>query len=206
MLKNLKSSKEGNTIPVVVYTGKELTKAEVKNLQKFTDSILIKGASSPELLLDEVTLFIHYDQNNLSNRQKKIMTDLHDPKHVLKNKKILLVDDDTRNSYALSKALTDSGMKVIVAENGKMAIDKIEQENDIDIVLMDVMMPVMDGYEATTRIRENSAFRNLPIISLTAKAMPEDKAKSLEAGANDYLTKPVNIDKLINLLRLWLYQ
>ena len=206
ILKKFKSSQEANNMPVVVYTGKELSKTEVKELHKFTDSIVIKGASSPELLLDEVSLFLHSDESKLSTRQKKIMAELHHPKHVLKDKKVLVVDDDGRNSYALSKALSDSGMKVVVADHGKMAIEKLEQEKDIDIVLMDVMMPIMDGYEATTRIRKNAAYKNLPIISLTAKAMPEDKAKSLEAGANDYLTKPVNIDKLLNIVRLWLYQ
>ncbi|QED37382.1 HAMP domain-containing protein [Antarcticibacterium arcticum] len=206
ILKKLKSGQEEVKMPVVVYTGKELTKTEIKNLYKFTDSIVIKGASTPEVLLDEVSLFIHSDESKLSSKQKKIMTDLHHPKHVLKGKKVLLVDDDGRNSYALSKALDEAGMKVVVAENGKIAIEKLEKEKDIDIVLMDVMMPVMDGYEATMKIRENAAYKNLPIISLTAKAMPEDKAKSLEAGANDYLTKPVNIDKLLNIVRLWLYQ
>ncbi|HSP11076.1 MAG TPA: HAMP domain-containing protein [Salegentibacter sp.] len=206
VLKKFKLNQKASNIPVVIYTGKDLTKKELKELHKFSDSILIKGASSPELLLDEVSLFLHSDESKLSTRQKKIMADLHDPKHVLKDKKVLLVDDDGRNSYALSKALSDSGMKVILAENGKMAIEKLEQEKDIDIVLMDVMMPVMDGYEATTEIRNNAAYKNLPIISLTAKAMPEDQAKSLEAGANDYLTKPVNIEKLLNIVQLWLHQ
>ncbi|WP_081211086.1 HAMP domain-containing protein [Salegentibacter sediminis] len=206
VLKKLKSNPKAYNTPVIVYTGRELTKTEEKELYKFTDSVLIKGASTPEVLLDEVSLFIHFDESKLSSRQKKIMTDIHNPKHLLKDKKVLLVDDDKRNSYALSKALIDSGMKVIVAENGKIATEKLEQEKDIDIVLMDVMMPVMDGYEATTKIRENPDYNNLPIISLTAKAMPEDKAKSLEAGANDYLTKPVNIEKLLNIVQLWLHQ
>ncbi|MGY5846832.1 HAMP domain-containing protein [Salegentibacter sp. HM20] len=206
ILKKLESDKKTSTMPVVVYTGKELTKTEMKELQKFTDSILIKGASSPEMLLEEVSLFIHFDESKLSSEQKKIMADLHDPKHVLKDIKVLLVDDDNRNSYALSKALVDVGMEVVLAENGKVAIEKLEEDADIEIVLMDVMMPVMDGYEATSKIRQNTAFKNLPIISLTAKAMPEDKAKSLEAGANDYLTKPVNIEKLLNILQLWLHQ
>ena len=191
---------------MVVYTAKDLSKKEVKLLQSFTDSILIKGATSPEQLLDEVSLLLHSDENKFSNRQKKVMADLHDPKHLLQGKKVLLVDDDARNSYALSKALADSGTKVIIAENGKIAIEKLEKEKDIDIVLMDVMMPVMDGYEATAKIRENPGFEKLPIISLTAKAMPEDKAKSFEAGANDYLTKPVDITKLLSLMHLWLYQ
>ncbi|HSI70301.1 MAG TPA: response regulator, partial [Gillisia sp.] len=208
ILKRLKSTQKdkANNMPVIVYTGKELTKSEVKELNKFTDSILIKGASSPEHLLDEVSLFLHSDESKLSTRQKRVMDDLHNPKRLLKDKKVLLVDDDGRNSYALSKALYDSGMKVIIADNGKMAIEKLEEEKDIDIVLMDVMMPVMDGYKATTKIRQNPRYKNLPIISLTAKAMPEDKAKCLEAGANDYLTKPVNIDKLLNIVQLWLHQ
>jgi CheY-like chemotaxis protein len=205
VLKKLKTL-ENDNIPVVVYTGKDLTKKEVKELQKFADSILLKGVSSPELLLDEVSLFLHSDESKFSTRQKKVMADLHNPKHVLKGKKVLLVDDDGRNSYALSKALYDSGMTVIIAENGKVAIEKLEEEKDIDIVLMDVMMPVMDGYKAMTKIRENPAYKNLPIISLTAKAMPEDKAKCIEAGANDYLTKPVNIEKLLNIVQLWLHQ
>ena len=206
ILKELKASRKAENLPVVVYTGQDLTKSQLKELHKFTDSILIKGASTPEKLLDEVSLFLHSDQSKLSTRQKKIMVDLHDPKHVLKDKKVLLVDDDNRNSYALSKALAEAGMDVIVAENGKIAIQKLEKEKNIDIVLMDVMMPVMDGYEATTIIRQNPVYKKLPIISLTAKAMPEDKAKSLEAGANDYLTKPVNIEKLLDIVRLWLYQ
>ena len=176
---------------IIVYAGKEVSKKEMKVLSAFTEKILIKTAATPELLLDEVSLFLHSALSQFSPDQKKIMKELHDPKRVLKNRKLLLVDDDERNSYALSKALTDSGMKIVVAENGKMAIDKLEKEKDIDIVLMDVMMPIMDGYEATTRIRKNPAFNDLPIISLTAKAMPEDRAKSLEAGANDYLPKPI---------------
>ena len=206
VLKKIKSGQMNNSMPVVVYTGKELTTSEVKEIHKFTDSILIKGASSPELLLDEISLFMHSDESKLSTRQKEIIAELHHPKHVLKGKKVLVVDDDVRNSYALTKALSDSGMKVVVAKNGKLAIEKLEQEKGIDIVLMDVMMPVMNGYEATREIRKNKAYKDLPIISLTAKAMPEDKAKSIEAGANDYLTKPVNIDKLLDIVRLWLYQ
>src|SRR5690606_16165496 len=166
ILKELKASRKAENLPVVVYTGQDLTKSQLKELHKFTDSILIKGASTPEKLLDEVSLFLHSDQSKLSTRQKKIMVDLHDPKHVLKDKKVLLVDDDNRNSYALSKALAEAGMDVIVAENGKIAIQKLEKEKNIDIVLMDVMMPVMDGYEATTIIRQNPVYKKLPIISL----------------------------------------
>ncbi|SOC80668.1 HAMP domain-containing protein [Salinimicrobium sediminis] len=206
LLKKMDSLKKEDTIPVVVFTGRELSKKDAKVLHSFTDRLLIKGAATPEQLLDEVSLMLHSEEGRLSSRQKKMLTELHDPKNLLKGKKVLLVDDDERNSYALSKTLMDAGMKVVFADNGKVAIEKIEQEKDIDIVLMDVMMPVMDGYEATSKIRDNEAYENLPIISLTAKAMPEDKAKSLEAGANDYLTKPVNVNKLISLMHLWLYR
>ncbi len=206
ILKKIKSAEKTIDVPLVIYTKKELSKKDRKELEKFGDSLLVKAASTTEKLLDEVSLFLHTAENKLSSRQKKIMTELHHPKHVLKGKKVLIVDDDVRNSYALTKALSDSGMKVLVAKNGKIAIEELEQEKDIDIVLMDVMMPVMNGYEATAEIRKYKKYEDLPIISLTAKAMPEDKAKSLEAGANDYLTKPVNIEKLLDMVRLWLYQ
>ena len=206
VLKKLESLYKPKLLPVVVFTGKNLTSKEEKILENFNEHFLIKVATSPEQLLDEMTLLLHFQENLLTARQKKVMEDLHDPKQLLRGKKVLLVDDDERNSYALSKTLSESGTRVIVADNGKMALEKLQQEKNIDIVLMDVMMPVMDGYEATTRIREISEFQNLPIISLTAKAMPEDKEKSLRAGANDYLTKPVDIEKLIDLIHLWLYQ
>ncbi|HET8886943.1 MAG TPA: HAMP domain-containing protein [Salinimicrobium sp.] len=206
LLKKLKPAIEADKIPVIVYAEKELSEKEVKELNQFKDNIVLKTTSSPELVLDGVSLFLHTEESKFTSSQKKIMSEMHHPKHVLKNKKVLVVDDDSRNSYALSKALSDSGMRVSVADNGKTALGKLKEEKDIDIVLMDVMMPIMDGYEATTEIRKNDAYKKLPIISLTAKAMPEDKAKSMETGANDYLTKPVNVDKLLNVVRLWLYQ
>ena len=206
LLKKLDADENSNGIPVIAYSAKNLTKAEKGKIDALSDDLLLRTATSSNLLLEKVSLFMHDEEDKLSKRQKEILTELHHPKQVLKDKKVLVVDDDSRNSYALSKTLTDSDMKVVVAENGKVAIEKLEKVKDIDIVLMDVMMPVMNGYEATTEIRKHTDFENLPIISLTAKAMPEDKAKSLEAGANDYLTKPVNIDKLLDILRLWLYQ
>ncbi len=206
VLKQLKSTKESSAMPVVVYTGKELEESEREELHEYTDSILIKGASSPDSLFKEVSLFLHTRESKLSSKQQKILAELHNPKHVLKNKTVLLVDDDERNSYALSKSLMDIGINIVLANNGKVAIEKLKLEKKIDIVLMDIMMPIMDGYEAITKIREDKAFKNLPIIALTAKAMPEDKAKCLAAGANDYLTKPVNVEQLLNLIRLWLHQ
>jgi CheY-like chemotaxis protein len=134
------------------------------------------------------------------------MAALHNPERVLAGSRVLVVDDDIRNTYALSKALTDAGLEVVMAENGKMALDKLEEDGAIDLVLMDVMMPIMDGYEATRAIRQKPEFEQLPIISLTAKAMPEDRAKSLAAGANDYLTKPVDIEKLLSIIHVWLYK
>ncbi|NCD42894.1 MAG: response regulator, partial [Bacteroidia bacterium] len=122
------------------------------------------------------------------------------------DKKILVVDDDMRNVFALSKILTNKGMKVSKAVNGKMAMEVIEKEGDFDLVLLDIMMPEMDGYETTRRLRENPRFRNLPIIALTAKAMKDDRQKCIDAGANDYLSKPVNVDKLLSLMRVWLYR
>jgi len=205
ILKNLKAGPNYPNVPIVVYTGKELSAKERNQLHEYTDSIVLKGASSPERLLDEVSLFIHSRESKLSTRQKRIMTALHDQEQILSGRKVLLVDDDMRNTYALSKILTDAGMNVVMADNGKMALEKLESEMGVDIVLMDVMMPVMDGYEAIKEIRKKAAYKNLPIISLTAKAMPEDKAKSLEAGANDYLTKPVDVKKMLNILRVWLY-
>ncbi|MEX0902145.1 MAG: HAMP domain-containing protein [Pseudohongiellaceae bacterium] len=206
LLKKFKSMDGVSDVPVVIYTGKELTKPEIKELNKYTESIVIKGVSSPERLLDEVSLFIHSMESKLSVQQRKIMSGLHDPDKILANRKVLLVDDDLRNTYALSKKLSDAGMDVVMADNGAMALEKLEQESDIEIVLMDVMMPIMDGYEATRKIRENLKLESLPIIALTAKAMSEDKAKCLEAGANDYLTKPVDIDKLLSIMRVWLYE
>ncbi len=206
LLEKLQATDSIDKQPIVVYTGKDLTKSEVRKLNEFTSSIVVKGASSPERLLEEVSLFLHSMEKNLSARQKRIMSSLHDPETILKGRKVLLADDDMRNTYALSSILSDTGMEVVLADNGKLAIEKLKEEKDVDIVLMDIMMPVMDGYEAMQKIRRNQKYKELPIIALTAKAMAEDKAKCLEAGANDYLTKPVSTERLLNLIRVWLYE
>src|SRR5690606_7302495 len=150
IMKKMGSIEGADQMPVIIYPEKKLSRSQGKELHSFNDSIVVKGAASIEQLLDEVTLFLHTDEGKLSARQRKVLAELHDPKLSLKGRKVLLVDDDERNSYALSQSLADMGMKIRVAENGKKAIEKLEQENEIDIVLMDVMMPVMDGYEATT--------------------------------------------------------
>jgi len=205
----LKALDEHETIsvpPVIVYTGKELTREENETLQKYTNTIIIKGVKSEERLLDETALFLHRVVDNMPQRQKKMITNLHDKDSLFTDKKILVVDDDMRNVFALSKILTGKGMKVSKAVNGKMALEVIEKEGNFDLVLLDIMMPEMDGYETTKRLREMPKFRNLPVIALTAKAMKDDRQKCIDAGANDYLAKPVNVDKLLSLMRVWLYR
>ena len=191
--------------PIIIYTGKELTKEEVSNLQQYASHIVVKGVNSPERLLDEVSLFLHSVKVKMPDTQQKMITMFHDKDALLNGHKVLLVDDDMRNIFALSKVMKKYGIKVIVADNGQSALDKLATEQGIDLVLMDIMMPVMDGYDAIRKIRKQEKFVELPIIALTAKVMLDDKAKCLEAGANDYLSKPVDVNKLLSLLRLWLF-
>jgi CheY-like chemotaxis protein/signal transduction histidine kinase/HAMP domain-containing protein len=192
--------------PVVVYTGKDLTSEESNELQKYTRNIIIKGVKSQERLLDETSLFLHRMVENMPENQKKMLVNLYDKEKIFIDKKVLIVDDDMRNVFALTQVLESAKMKVLVAQNGQKAIDQLDKIPDMDLVLMDIMMPVMDGLEAMRRIRKDKRFKKLPIIAITAKAMKEDRLKSMEAGANDYLSKPVDIQKLLNLLQIWLYQ
>ncbi|WP_162463184.1 response regulator [Paenibacillus psychroresistens] len=192
--------------PIVINTGKELTQDEYKELNRFTESIVIKGVNSPERLLDEVSLFLHSVQKQFPHDQKQMIRMIHDSDDTLKGRKILLVDDDLRNTFALSKVLKQHGLEVIMADNGKLALDKLESETGIELVIMDIMMPIMDGYEAMRHIRENPEHQNLPIIALTAKAMTGDREKCIEGGANDYMTKPVDSDNLLSLIRVWLFK
>jgi CheY-like chemotaxis protein len=192
-------------IPIVVYTGKELTKEENVQLEQYAESIIIKGVKSPERLLDEVTLFLHRVEVDLPKAQQKKLRMLHDKEAVLSGKTVLMVDDDMRNVFALTSVFEEKGMQVLASENGKEALELLDQHPEIDIVLMDIMMPEMDGYEAMGRIRKQPIFKNLPMIALTAKAMKGDRQRCIEAGANDYLSKPVDTDKLLSLLRVWLY-
>ena len=192
-------------IPVIVYAERELTALEAAVLQQCAETLTIKEVHSPERLLDEVTLFLHQIEAKLSQEQQQILHKVHDPQAILSGKKLLLVDDDMRNVFALAASLENKGMEVITAYNGQDALTQLSEHPDVAVVLMDVMMPGMDGYEATRKIRAQSQFRKLPIIALTAKAMKGDKAKCIEAGANDYLAKPINTEKLLSLLRVWLY-
>jgi len=191
--------------PIIVYTARELTKEETKELLRYTQSIIIKGAKSEGRLLDETALFLHRVVDDMSDNKKQIIKKLHNKETVFENKTVLVVDDDMRNVFALAKILEDRNLKVIEAENGKVALNKLSENNNIDIILMDVMMPVMDGLTATKEIRKNTKTNKIPIIVLTAKAMKEDRLKAIEAGANDYLSKPVDTEKLLSLMRVWLY-
>ncbi|TNF69050.1 MAG: response regulator [Gammaproteobacteria bacterium] len=189
--------------PVVVYTARDLTEQEHQQLQKYTQSIVVKGVNSPNRLLDEVTLFLHSIENNLPKESRKEIKMLHSGDQALKNKKVLLVDDDMRNVFALSSELEEYALDVVIASNGQQAVDKLKLESDIHIVLMDIMMPVMDGYQAIEEIRKDKQFKNLPIIALTAKAMSDDKEKCIQAGANDYIAKPIDVDQLISMMKVW---
>jgi CheY-like chemotaxis protein/nitrogen-specific signal transduction histidine kinase len=204
LIHTLSEMKGHNLPPIIVYTGKELTKEENNLLHKYSDSIIIKGIKSEERLLDETALFLHRTISSLPKSKQMMIHNLHDKEAIFHSKKILLVDDDMRNIFALSKILQERGMEVIKSEDGKNALKMVEEHSDIDLVLMDIMMPEMDGYEAMKRIRSQIKFRNLPIIALTAKAMKDDKQKCIDAGANDYITKPIDVERLLSLMRVWL--
>ncbi|WP_236178547.1 response regulator [Pseudomonas sputi] len=190
--------------PVIVYTGRNLTRDEEAELRKYSRSIIIKGARSPERLLDEVTLFLHKVESQLSHERQKMLKTARSRDKVFEGRKVLLVDDDVRNIFALTSALETKGAVVVIGRNGREAIEKLNEVEDIDLVLMDVMMPEMDGFEATMEIRKDPRWRKLPIIAVTAKAMKDDQERCLQAGANDYLAKPIDLDRLFSLIRVWL--
>jgi signal transduction histidine kinase/CheY-like chemotaxis protein len=190
--------------PVIVYTGKDLSRTDEERLRRFSESIIIKGARSPERLLSEVTLFLHRVEAELPPERQKMLHDLRNREKGLEGRTILVVDDDVRNIFALTGVLEPRGAKVEVARNGVEALDKLDKLSQVDLVLMDIMMPEMDGYEAMKRIRAQKKFEKLPIIAVTAKAMRDDQEKCIAAGASDYLAKPIQIDKLMSLIRIWM--
>jgi CheY-like chemotaxis protein len=190
--------------PVIVYTGRHLSRDEEAELNRYSRSIIIKGARSPERLLDEVTLFLHKVESRMSGERRDMLRTARNRELVFEGRKVLLVDDDTRNIFALTSVLEQRGLAVEPARNGLEALEKLETHEDIDIVLMDVMMPVMDGLEATRRIRADARWHKLPVIAITAKAMRDDQEQCRRAGANDYLAKPLDPDRLMSLLRVWL--
>ena len=196
----------GETPPVIIYTARELTEEENWRLSRYTGSIIIKGAKSPERLLDEVTLFLHSVELTLSTDQQEMIRMQHDPDQVLQGRTLLLVDDDLRNTFALSRLLKKHDMNIVIADNGQMALEKLKENKSIELIIMDIMMPVMDGYEAMRAIRSQRSLREVPIIALTARAMPDEQQKCMASGANDYLTKPVDIERLLTLLRVLLFR
>jgi hypothetical protein len=206
LLEKIKDDERFSSIPVIVYTGKELTRGEETKLRKFADTIVVKDANSPERLLDETSLFLHRVERKLPQEKRRILEQLHSAEEIFKEKKILIVDDDVRNVFALTSVLEAHGMEVVYAENGKDGIELLQRNPDVDLVLMDIMMPELDGYQTIAAIRGEEAFKQLPIISLTAKAMKGDREKSISAGASDYITKPVDTDQLLSLMRVWLYK
>jgi CheY-like chemotaxis protein/CHASE3 domain sensor protein len=190
--------------PVIVYTGRNLTRDEETELQRYSRSIIIKGARSPERLLDEVTLFLHKVEASLSTERQGMLKTARGRDRIFEGRTILLVDDDVRNIFALTSALEQRGAAVEIGRNGREALEKLDQVRDIDLVLMDVMMPEMDGLEATRRLRADPRFEKMPVIAITAKAMKDDRDQCLAAGANDYLAKPVDLERLFSLLRVWM--
>jgi CheY-like chemotaxis protein/signal transduction histidine kinase len=206
-LERMESMAAGDEMPpVIIYTARELTEEENWRLSRYTGSIIVKGARSPERLLDEVTLFLHSVESTLSSDQQEIIRMQHNPDQVLQGRTLLLVDDDLRNTFALSKLLKKHDMNIVIADNGQMALEKLKENNSIELIIMDIMMPVMDGYQAMRAIRSQRSLREVPIIALTARAMPEEQQKCMAVGANDYLTKPVDIERLLTLLRVLLFQ
>jgi len=190
--------------PVIVYTGRNLTRDEEAALMKYSRSIIIKGARSPERLLDEVTLFLHKVESDMPPERQKMLKSVRSREKAFEGRKILVVDDDVRNVFALTSALEQKGALIEIARNGHEAITQLQSVDDIDMVLMDIMMPEMDGFTAMQEIRKDPRFDKLPIIAVTAKAMKDDQERCLRAGANDYLAKPIDLDRLFSLIRVWL--
>jgi CheY-like chemotaxis protein len=206
LLEQIKADPGMRELPVIVYTGKDLDPAEETRLRRYAETIIVKDAKSPERLLDETALFLHRVEARLPEGKRRILERLHTSDTTFAGKKILIVDDDVRNVFSLTSLLEAHGMNVVFAENGKDALRLLESQPDVDLVLMDVMMPELDGYATTRAIREQERFRDLPVIAVTAKAMKGDREKTLAAGASDYITKPVDTEQLLSLLRVWLYR
>lgn len=206
LIEQIKKEPNLGYLPIIVYTGKELNPQEETLLRRISDTIIVKDVRSPERLLDETALFLHRVQANLPAPKRLMLEQLQQNDPILANKKVLIVDDDVRNIFALTSLLERYQMQILYAENGRDGIAELQQNPDIDIVLMDIMMPEMDGYETMQAIRQVSQFNTLPMIALTAKAMKGDREKCIESGASDYITKPVDTEQLLSLLRVWLYR
>ncbi|MGE4239497.1 response regulator [Ramlibacter sp.] len=204
LLRRLAAGETRSFPPVIVYTGRNLSRDEEAELLRYSRSIIIKGARSPERLLDEVTLFLHKVETQMSTERQRMLRVARTRDRLFEGRRILVVDDDVRNIFALTSALEHKGAKVEVGRNGLEALDKLREQPDIDLVLMDIMMPEMDGYTAMREIRKEARWKKLPIIAVTAKAMRDDQEKCLAAGANDYLAKPIDLERLFSLMRVWM--
>jgi CheY-like chemotaxis protein len=214
LLEKMAAQEDVSFPPVIVYTGRSLTRDEEQRLRRFSRSIIIKDARSPERLLDEVTLFLHQVEAQLPAERQRMLRQARDREAALDGRRILVVEDDVRNIFALSSLLEPKGAKIEIARNGREALDALARSSaqsqgtrgngGIDLVLMDIMMPEMDGLTAMREIRRRAEFRTLPIIALTAKAMKDDQEQCLAAGANDYIAKPLDVEKLLSLVRVWM--
>ena len=215
LLEQMSAADDVGFLPVIVYTGSALTRDQEQALRRFSRSIIVKGAHSPERLLDEVTLFLHQVETDLPAASQRLLKAARDRESVFEGRRILVVEDDVRNVFALTSVLEPKGVKVVIARNGREALDALQRSSEaggqksgagaaIDLVLMDIMMPEMDGLTAMREIRKRPEWRKLPIIALTAKAMKDDQEKCLDAGANDYIAKPLDVEKLLSLVRVWL--
>ena len=189
---------------MIIYTARSLTADEEQRLRRLSRCIIIKGARSPERLIEEVTLFLHQAESQLSTEKQNMLRVARDRDSALDGRRILLVEDDVRNIFSLTAVLEREGAVVIVARNGIEALSRLDRGPSIDLILMDIMMPEMDGFEAMREIRKRNASKSPPIIALTAKAMADDRQQCLAAGANDYIAKPIDVEKLLSLIRVWL--
>jgi CheY-like chemotaxis protein len=205
LLERVKTDDRFSELPVIVYTASDLTRREETRLRKYAETVILKSVGSPDRLLDEAALYLHRPEARLPEKQRQMIEQLYTADAMFDGRRVLVVDDDVRNVFALTSALESRGMEVLFAENGREGLEVLSQNPTVDLVLMDIMMPEMDGYEATEAIRRMPQFRQLPIIALTAKAMKEDRDKSIAAGASDYITKPVDLEQLLSLMRVWLY-
>jgi CheY-like chemotaxis protein len=208
LLDQIKTQDRFTHVPVIINTAMELDQDKIAHIMKYSEAMVLKSNKSNDRLIDEVSLFMNklkkqekFSPVSASGAKNKTVSTI---EKALKNKTVLITDDDMRNIFALSSALQVYDMNIVIANNGRQALDKLEEIAGIDLVLMDIMMPEMDGYEAMKLIRQHKQYKKLPIIALTAKAMKNDREKCIEAGANDYIAKPVDIDQLLSMLRVWL--
>jgi CheY-like chemotaxis protein len=197
---------KGGDVPIIIYTGRDLTPKQETELRRLAETIIIKDVRSLDRLLDETALFLHRVEEDLPEPKRQMLQQLHQTDPVLAGRKVLIIDDDMRNIFALTSLLERYQMKVIYAENGRDGIETLKNTPDVDVALVDIMMPEMDGYEAMRQVRELPEFKNLPMIALTAKAMKGDRDKCIDAGASDYIIKPADSEQLLSLLRVWLFK